>query len=115
MATQTTELKFVKAPEWNVRSRTLNKRNRTNNHCESFHSKLRYFVEGSGKPTIWAFIAGMLSYQSDTNNNIASMRQGHKPLRRIPKEVQKNQRIYSAAKQFGKIFTLDYLDLVMNL
>ena len=100
---------------WNVHGRTLAKQNRTNNHCESFHSRLSYFIKGSGKPTIWGFIHGMKLYQSDVNNSIASRRAGKKPKRRTPKQVNKNNRILAAINQLDQLPILEYLDLVMNL
>ena len=102
-------------PNWNVRQRTLDKNNRTNNHCESFHSKLKYFIEGAGKPNIWGFLAGMKSFQSDIDNDIVSMRLGHNPPRRSKKEIGKDLRIYNATQQFNNMNLLDYLDFVMEL
>ena len=100
---------------WNVHGRTLAKQNRTKNHCESFHNKLRYFIKGSGKPTIWGFIAGMKLYQSATNNAIASRKAGKKPKRRTPQPVNKNNRILAAINQLDQLHILEYLDLVLNL
>ena len=100
---------------WNVHGRSLAKQNRTNNHCESFHSRLTFFMKGSGKPTIWGFIAGMKLYQSDINNSIASRRSGKKPKRRTPKQVNKNNRILAAINQLDQLQILEYLDLVMNI
>ena len=100
---------------WNTRERTLNGLNRTNNHCESFHAKLASFVGGSGRPTIWGFISGMKIYQSHVNNAIASMRQGHNPARRTPKEILKNRRILNATKQYESLVLMTFLDGVMEL
>ena len=88
-------------PNWNVRQRTLDKNNRTNNHVESFHSKLKYFIEGAGKPNIWGFLAGMMSFQFDVDNDVVSMRLGHNPPRRSKKEIAKDLRIYNATQQYN--------------
>ena len=113
---QTTITPAIHPPvSWNVRFRTLAKMNRTNNPCESFHSKFSIFVPGNGKPTVWNFLDSMKKFQADTNNAIASMHQGNKPSRRKAREVKKNKRIFAATKEYHRMDLIPYLDWIMDL
>ena len=85
---------------WNVRGRTLQRINRTNNPVESFHSKLKKTVRVH-HPTIWAFLEGMRLQQADTDGQIALMLVGERPPKRKAAYIERDNRIFSAAMQFG--------------
>ena len=89
--------------------------NRTNNSVESFHAKLKHFVKGSSKPTIWAFIDHMKEFQSSVDNDISSMRIGTQPPKRPKKEIQNQERIFNTTKQYDSMDLMDYLDFLMEL
>ena len=55
---------------WNIRSRTLQMMNRTNNHLEAFHNAFKQKV-GHSNPTIWGFITGMRLQQAASDNIMA--------------------------------------------
>ena len=99
---------------WNVRGRTLERMNRTNNPVESFHSQFKKFVK-TAHPTIWAFIDAMRLQQSDTDGKICSMIVGERPPKRKKTHLAGDDKIFSATNQFDNMELIPYLDLVMNL
>ena len=99
---------------WNVRGRTLERMNRTNNPVESFHSQFKKFVK-TAHPTIWAFIDAMRLQQSDTDGKICSMIVGERPPKRKKTHLARDDKIFSATNQFDNMELIPYLDLVMNL
>ena len=99
---------------WNVRGRTLECRNRTNNPVESFHSQFKRLVKVH-HPTIWSFLDALRLQQADTDGIICSMIVGKLPPKRKKKYVNRDNRIYNATTQFDNMELIPYLDVVMNL
>ena len=99
---------------WNVRGRTLERKNRTNNHLESFHSLLKTFVR-LHRPSIWAFIKALLNMQSDTDGKITPQSLGKEPPKRKTKDKARDNMICNATTEYGNRDLISYLDLVMNL
>ena len=99
---------------WNVRGRTLERKNRTNNPVESFHSLLKTFVR-LHRPSIWAFIKALLNMQSDTDGKITPQSLGKEPPKRKTKDKARDNMICNATTEYGNRDLISYLDLVMNL
>ena len=57
----------------------------------------------------------MKEYQSSVDNDIASMRLGAQPPKRPKKEIQNQERIFNATKQYDSMDLMDYLDFMMEL
>ena len=99
---------------WNIRSRTLQMMNRTNNHLEAFHNAFKQKV-GHSNPTIWGFITGMRLQQAASDNIMAAIEVGDKPPRRNARDTKKSDRLLYVTSQYSTKPLFEFLDLIADI
>ena len=99
---------------WNIRSRTLQMMNRTNNHLEAFHNAFRQKV-GHSNSTIWGFITGMRLQQAASDNTMAAIEVGDKPPRRNARDTKKSDRLLYVTSQYSTKPLFEFLDLIADI